>query len=71
MGEYLNIKELLAALIFSLVGMLLFFFFSWLYDKLTPFDVWKEISEKQNTAVAIVIAAMMIGISIIIGSAHG
>lgn len=71
MGDYLDIKELLSALIFSLVGMMLFFLFSWIYDKLTPFNVWEEISEKKNTAVAIVIAAMMIGISIIIGSAHG
>jgi uncharacterized membrane protein YjfL (UPF0719 family) len=71
MSEYIDVKQLIAALIFSVVGMLLFFLFTWIYDKLTPFSVWKEISEKQNTAVAIVIGAMMIGIAIIIGSAHG
>jgi putative membrane protein len=71
MGDYLDLKELLAAILFSAAGMVIFFVVSWIYDRLTPFDVWKEIAEKQNVAVAIVIAAMMIGISIIIASAHG
>ncbi|HHG85377.1 MAG TPA: DUF350 domain-containing protein [Bacteroidetes bacterium] len=64
-------RELLGAVLFSAMGMILFFLVSYIYDKLTPFNVWKEIAEKQNIAVAIVIAAMMIGVSIIIASAHG
>ncbi|MEM0998110.1 MAG: DUF350 domain-containing protein [Bacteroidota bacterium] len=71
MGEYLELKELIGAIVFSVVGMLIFFVVSYVYDRLTPFDVWKEIADKQNVAVSIVIAAMMIGISIIIASAHG
>lgn len=71
MGDYLDLKELISAVLFSVVGMVIFFVVSYLYDQLTPFNVWKEIAEKQNVAVSIVIAAMMIGISIIIASAHG
>ena len=71
MGDYLDLKELISAVLFSVVGMVIFFVVSFLYDRLTPFNVWKEIAEKQNVAVSIVIAAMMIGISIIIASAHG
>lgn len=70
MEEYISIKELLGAVIYSVVGTIIFMLVSFIYDWLTPVQVWKEISEKQNLALAVVIAAMMIGISIIIGSAH-
>lgn len=70
MEEYINLKELLGAVIYSVVGTIIFMLVSFIYDWLTPVQVWKEISEKQNLALAVVIAAMMIGISIIIGSAH-
>lgn len=70
MGDYIDIKELLGAVIYSVVGTIIFMLVSFIYDWLTPVQVWKEISEKQNLALAVVIAAMMIGISIIIGSAH-
>jgi putative membrane protein len=70
MGDYIDIKELLSAVIYSVVGTIIFMLVSFIYDWLTPVQVWKEISEKQNLALAVVIAAMMIGISIIIGSAH-
>lgn len=71
MEEYIDLKELLGAVIYSVVGTIIFMLVSFIYDWLTPVQVWKEISEKQNLALAVVIAAMMIGISIIIGSAHG
>jgi putative membrane protein len=70
MEEYINLKELLGAVIYSVVGTIIFMVVTIIYDWLTPVQVWKEISEKHNIALAIVIAAMMIGISIIIGSAH-
>lgn len=71
MEEYIDLKELLSAILYSVVGIVIFLLVSFVYDWLTPVQVWKEISEKQNIALAIVIAAMMVGISIIIGSAHG
>jgi uncharacterized membrane protein YjfL (UPF0719 family) len=69
--EIINITELVSAILYSVVGIIIFLLVSFIYDWLTPVQVWKEIAEKQNVALAIVIAAMMIGISIIIGSAHG
>lgn len=71
MEDYINIKEMISALLYSVMGIIIFLLVSFIYDWLTPVQVWKEISEKQNIALAIVIAAMMVGISIIIGSAHG
>jgi len=41
-------------------------------DKITPHDLWAEIVEKQNRALALVVAAMCLGISIIVAAAiHG
>jgi len=41
-------------------------------DKLTPYDLWAEIVEKKNTALAIVVGAMCIAIGLIVSAAvHG
>ena len=41
-------------------------------DKATPYDLWKEICEKQNRALAIVVGSVSLGICIIIAAAiHG
>jgi uncharacterized membrane protein YjfL (UPF0719 family) len=43
-----------------------------IFDKVTPGDLKKEILEKHNMAAAIVVAALILGISIIVGlSIHG
>ena len=38
-------------------------------DKITPYNLWLEIVEKQNKALAIVVAAMSLGICIIVAAA--
>jgi uncharacterized membrane protein YjfL (UPF0719 family) len=41
-------------------------------DKLTPYKLWEEIVERQNMALAIVVGAMALGVSIIVAAAvHG
>ena len=40
-------------------------------DKITPVDMWAEIVEKQNLALGVVVAAMCLGISIIVAAAIG
>ena len=43
-----------------------------LLEKMTPENTWKEIVNNKNVALAIVIGAFIIGISIIISAAiHG
>ena len=39
------------------------------FNKITPTDLWAEIVEKQNRALALVVAAMCLGISIIVAAA--
>ena len=36
---------------------------------MTPYDLWGEIVEKKNTALAIMVGAMSIGVCIIIAAA--
>ena len=41
-------------------------------DTLTPYNLWKEISQDKNVALAIVVGAMSLGICTIIAAAiHG
>jgi putative membrane protein len=60
---------LLNAMVYSLLGILLFVVSFALLDKLTPGSLWKEIIEEHNTALAILVGAMSIGMCIIIASA--
>ena len=69
MEQFINMKDMVASVVFSVFGLVLFGIAFYIFDKLTPGDLWDEILEKQNTAAAIVVAALVIGISIIVGLA--
>ncbi|MBV9773568.1 MAG: DUF350 domain-containing protein [Gemmatimonadetes bacterium] len=63
------LQHLLAALIYSLLGIVIFIVSFMLIDRLTPGSLWKEIIDEHNTALAVMVGAMSIGISIIIAAA--
>ena len=65
----LTLNVLLGTLLYALVGIVIFVVSFVLVDKLTPGELWKEIVERQNVAVAIVAGAVAIGISSIIAAA--
>jgi putative membrane protein len=72
MMEALHLKYLVAALTYSFVGIAFLVIAFWIIEKITPENLWKEILDKQNMALAILAASFVIGISIIIASAiHG
>ena len=56
-------------LIFAIIGILFFALAIWIIGKVTPFSVRKEIEEDQNTAIAIVIGSIIIGIAIVLAAA--
>lgn len=58
-----------AAIIFTVIGIVLFIVAFVLMDRLTPGSLWTELIEKRNTALAILVGAMSIGLSIIIAAA--
>lgn len=65
----MELKYFLASIIYSFLGIIILGISFWIFDKITPGTLWKELIEDQNTALAIVFAAFMIAIAIIIGSA--
>ncbi|MGF7216981.1 uncharacterized membrane protein YjfL (UPF0719 family) [Spirosoma lacussanchae] len=70
--EYLNPKLITASVVYSLIGILILVVSFYIFDKLTPKTLWKEIMEEHNTALAIVAAAFMLSVALIISSAiHG
>ena len=63
------LQAILGSVAFGLVGIVLAIAGFKLFDAVTPFSLEKEICEKGNLAVAIVCAAMILGICLIISKA--
>jgi uncharacterized membrane protein YjfL (UPF0719 family) len=55
--------------VFAGIGLAVFGIAFWLMTKLAPFSVKKEIEEDQNVALAVIMAGVLIGISLIIAAA--
>ena len=63
---------IVSTLVFSAIGLLLFAFAFWIMGKASPFSIRKELEEDHNTALAIVMASVIIGIALIVSAAvHG
>lgn len=70
--EWLRPTAFLGSIVYALIGVVIFLLCFIVIDKITPHDLWAEIVEKQNRALALVVAAMCLGISIIVAAAiHG
>ena len=66
------INNAASAFVFAVIGLLIFTVSFYLFDRVTPYHLWKEILEDQNVALAIVVGAVSIGISLIVAAAiHG
>jgi uncharacterized membrane protein YjfL (UPF0719 family) len=63
------VANIRAALVFALIGIVVFVGAFVAIDRLTPYDLWKEIVEEKNLALAVLVGAMSIGICIIIAAA--
>ncbi|MBS7808877.1 DUF350 domain-containing protein [Variovorax sp. PCZ-1] len=72
MIEWLKPGAFLGSIVFALIGVVIFWLCFIIIDKITPYDLWEEIVEKQNVALGLVVAAMCLGISMIVAAAiHG
>ena len=67
--EWMKPGVLLGSVVFALIGVLIFWISFVIIDKITPYNLWEEIVEKQNKALALVVAAMSLGICIIVAAA--
>jgi len=63
---------IVTTLVFVILGLIVFALTFLVIAKATPFSVRKEIEEDQNVALAVVIAAVILGSALIIAAAvHG
>jgi len=70
MAELLiNPSDVAASLLYSIIGIVIFCLAFILVDKLTPYDLWKELIEKKNVALALVVAGLGVGVCLIIAAA--
>lgn len=73
LGMIVKMEDLLptmaTTIIFVAIGLVVFAIAFFVVVLVSPFSVKKEIEEDQNTALAIIIGALILGISIIIASA--
>ncbi len=64
--------HIIAAVVFSVIGLAVLALAIFLMSKLMPLPFWKEIEEDQNIALGILCGSIILGISIIIAAAiHG
>ena len=70
--EWLKPEVFFGSILYALVGVGVFWISFLVIDKLTPYHLWTEIVEKKNLALAVVVAAMCLGIAMIVSAAiHG
>jgi putative membrane protein len=70
--EWLRPGAFIGSIVFALIGVLVFWISFVVIDKITPYNLWEEIVEKQNVALALVVASMSLGICVIVAAAiHG
>ena len=67
--EWLKPGVVLGSLVYALIGVVIFWVCFLIIDKITPYDLWAEIVEKQNVALGLVVAAMSLGICVIVAAA--
>ena len=58
-----------AAVVFALLGVLLFVLAFMIFDRLTPGSLWKELLEVKNVALGNLMAGVAIALAIIIAAA--
>ena len=63
------LQNIQAAVTFSFIGIAVFVVAFVAIDRITPYNLWKEIVEEKNVALAVLIGAMSIGMCIIIAAA--
>ena len=70
--DLINPQFLINSLVYSILGVIVFWVSFVIIDKITPYNLWKQLIEEKNVALAIVVGAMCLGIAIIVAaSVHG
>ena len=65
----IQLTNVVNAILYAGIGILIFGLAFLIIDNFTPYNLWKEIVQEHNTALAILLGAMSLGICIIIAAA--
>lgn len=66
------LRTFLSTVGYTFFGVIVFALAYWVMVKVSPFSITKEIEHDQNTALAILMASVILGLAIIIAAAlHG
>jgi uncharacterized membrane protein YjfL (UPF0719 family) len=63
------LSNIVAAVVFAAIGIILFIIAFMVFDKLTPGSLWKELLEDENTALGILMGCVAIALAIILAAA--
>jgi len=69
MLDFISLKNIFNAFLYSGIGLIVLGVSVYIFDRMTPGKLWIEIGEKNNVPLAITVAGMIIGMSIIIAAA--
>ncbi len=70
--EWLKPGVFFGSILYALIGVLVFLICFLIVDKLTPYQLWHQIVDEKNVALAIVVGAIAIAIGLIVAAAiHG
>lgn len=67
--EWLKPGVFFGSMLYALMGVAIFWISFLIIDKFTPYNLWDEIVEKKNVALAIVVGAMCLAIGVIVAAA--
>ncbi len=69
MDMQFHLGSLLNAIVYAILGVVILVISFLAWDKITPYNLWKEIVEEQNVALAIFAGMMALGIAVIVAAA--
>ena len=64
-----QLTNVVNAILYAAIGIVIFAGAFLVLDKITPYNLWKEIVQEHNLALAILLGAMSLGICVIIAAA--
>lgn len=65
----IQVSNVVNAVVYAAIGIVIFAVSFLILDKATPYNLWKEIVQEHNVALAILLGAMSLGICVIIAAA--
>ena len=64
-----QVSNVVNAIVYAAIEIVIFALSFLVIDKATPYNLWKEIVQEHNLALAILLGAMSLGICVIIAAA--